>query len=40
MTTALRITGLNKTLASGRRALQDIELRVAAGEMVALTGRT
>lgn len=38
MTTAIHVTGLNKTFARGRHALQDIDLRIAPGEMVALIG--
>jgi phosphonate transport system ATP-binding protein len=38
MSTAIHITALNKTFASGRKALQDIHLTIAAGEMVALIG--
>jgi phosphonate transport system ATP-binding protein len=36
--TAIRVRALNKTFANGRRALQDIDLDVRAGEMVALIG--
>ena len=35
---AILVSGLNKSFASGRRALHDVELRVAPGEMVALIG--
>ena len=38
MTTAIRIHALNKTFLSGRKALQDIILTIASGEMVALIG--
>jgi len=36
--TAISINGLNKTFAGGRRALQDINLTIRTGEMVALIG--
>jgi phosphonate transport system ATP-binding protein len=35
---ALRIRQLNKTFADGKRALQDINLEIGQGEMVALIG--
>ncbi len=35
---ALRIQQLNKTFADGKRALQDINLEIGQGEMVALIG--
>ena len=35
---AILVSGLNKSFASGRRALHDVALRVAPGEMVALIG--
>lgn len=38
MDTAIHITALNKTFPSGRKALQDINLDIKAGEMVALIG--
>ena len=38
MSTAITISGLNKTFCSGRKALQDIHLTIEAGEMVALIG--
>jgi phosphonate transport system ATP-binding protein len=38
MTSAIRITGLSKTFDDGHRALIDIQLSVAAGEMVAVIG--
>jgi phosphonate transport system ATP-binding protein len=38
MQTAIQITGLNKTFKGGRRALQNIDLTIEAGEMVALIG--
>lgn len=38
MDTAISIKGLNKTFAGGRKALQEINLTIRAGEMVALIG--
>ena len=38
MVNAIRVSALNKTFSSGRRALQDISLTIEAGEMVALIG--
>ena len=38
MVTAIRIDALNKTFSSGRKALQDVNLSIEAGEMVALIG--
>jgi phosphonate transport system ATP-binding protein len=38
MDTAIRINALNKTFPSGRKALQDINIHIQAGEMVALIG--
>jgi len=38
MVAAISIKSLNKTFASGRRALQDIHIHIEAGEMVALIG--
>lgn len=38
METAIRVSALNKTFPNGRRALQDISLTIASGEMVALIG--
>ena len=38
MNDAIHVSGLNKSFASGRRALNDVALRVAPGEMVALIG--
>ena len=38
MTTALRVQALSKTFRGGKRALQDIDLEIGAGEMVALIG--
>lgn len=38
MTNAIRIHGLNKTFLGGRKALQDVSLDIAPGEMVALIG--
>ena len=38
MNAAIHVTGLNKSFVRGRQALQDIELRVLPGEMVALIG--
>lgn len=38
MTTAICITGLNKTFHGGRKALQEVNLTIEAGEMVALIG--
>ena len=38
MDTAIRIRALNKTFRGGRKALQDIELDIRPGEMVALIG--
>ncbi len=37
-TTAIHVRGLAKTFVNGRRALHDIDLDIAAGEMVALIG--
>ena len=38
MDAAIRVRGLSKTFAGGRKALNDIELGIAPGEMVALIG--
>ncbi|MDD4885857.1 MAG: phosphonate ABC transporter ATP-binding protein [Thiomonas sp.] len=38
MTTAIRVTRLNKHFANGRHALCDIDLHIGKGEMVALIG--
>lgn len=38
MDAAIRVSALNKTFGSGRRALHDVDLVVAPGEMVALIG--
>lgn len=38
MDTAIRINTLNKTFGSGRKALNQIDLSIGAGEMVALIG--
>jgi phosphonate transport system ATP-binding protein len=38
MNTAIHIHALNKTFSSGRKALQDVNLDIQAGEMVALIG--
>ncbi len=38
MKAAIRISGLSKTFAGGRRALCDVDLSVMPGEMVALIG--
>ena len=38
MDAAIQINSLNKTFGNGRKALQQIDLRVAPGEMVALIG--
>jgi phosphonate transport system ATP-binding protein len=38
MNTAIRINALNKTFPSGRKALQDINIHIETGEMVALIG--
>ena len=38
MNTAIRINTLNKTFGNGRKALQQIDLHIDAGEMVALIG--
>jgi phosphonate transport system ATP-binding protein len=38
MNTAIRINALSKTFSSGRKALQDINLHIQPGEMVALIG--
>ena len=38
MVAAIRIKSLNKTFSSGRKALQNIDLQIEAGEMVALIG--
>ncbi|MPZ46361.1 MAG: phosphonate ABC transporter ATP-binding protein [Betaproteobacteria bacterium] len=38
MTTAIRITGLSKTFDNGHRALNDVQLCVLPGEMVAVIG--
>ena len=35
---AIRIVTLNKTFASGRKALQGVDLRTTPGEMLALIG--
>lgn len=38
METAIRVNALSKTFGNGRKALQEIELEIAPGEMVALIG--
>lgn len=38
MDAAIRVSALSKTFGSGRKALQDIDLEIAPGEMVALIG--
>ena len=38
MQSAIQISGLSKTFDNGRKALQQIELTIAPGEMVALIG--
>ena len=38
MTEAISVKALSKTFGSGRKALQEIDLSIAAGEMVALIG--
>lgn len=38
MKTAIRINALSKTFSNGRKALQDIDLSIESGEMVALIG--
>ncbi|MGE4426033.1 MAG: ABC transporter ATP-binding protein [Solirubrobacteraceae bacterium] len=38
MTDVLRVQGLHKTYRGGRRALQGVDLRVGAGELVGLLG--
>lgn len=38
MVTAISINALNKTFPGGRKALQEIDLNIEAGEMVALIG--
>ncbi|NKE67989.1 phosphonate ABC transporter ATP-binding protein [Ramlibacter sp. RBP-2] len=38
METAIRVSALSKTFGNGRKALQEIELEIAPGEMVALIG--
>jgi phosphonate transport system ATP-binding protein len=38
MEPAIHVKGLSKTFASGRKALQDVDLAIAPGEMVALIG--
>jgi phosphonate transport system ATP-binding protein len=38
MESAIQISGLSKTFDNGRKALQQVELTIAAGEMVALIG--
>lgn len=38
MVTAIRVNALNKTFPGGRKALQEIQLNIEAGEMVALIG--
>jgi phosphonate transport system ATP-binding protein len=38
MDAAIRINGLSKTFGNGRKALQQIDLAIAPGEMVALIG--
>ena len=38
MHAAIRVSGLAKTFSNGRKALQDIDLQVQPGEMVALIG--
>jgi phosphonate transport system ATP-binding protein len=38
MESAIQISGLSKTFDNGRKALQQIELSIAPGEMVALIG--
>lgn len=38
METAIRVSALSKTFGNGRRALHDVDLEIAPGEMVALIG--
>ena len=38
MDTAIRINALSKTFASGRKALQSVDIDISSGEMVALIG--
>jgi phosphonate transport system ATP-binding protein len=38
MDAAIRVSALSKTFGNGRKALQDIDLEIAPGEMVALIG--
>ena len=38
MDAAIRVDGLNKTFGSGRKALHEVALEIAPGEMVALIG--
>jgi len=38
MEAAIQITALSKTVGNGRKALQQIDLSVAPGEMLALVG--
>ena len=38
MVTAISINALSKTFAGGRKALQEVNLSIEAGEMVALIG--
>lgn len=38
MDAAIRVNALNKTFGNGRKALQEIDLEIAPGEMVALIG--
>jgi phosphonate transport system ATP-binding protein len=36
--TAIHISALNKTFLTGRKALNNVQLTIQAGEMVALIG--
>ena len=38
MVTAININSLSKTFVGGRKALQEVNLTIEAGEMVALIG--